>query len=189
MGQSTSKLNLPSGKDYLISYCKHHDLKKVEYLELVDLSNLITLDDNLLDVYFSYKLKSFGYTFSKKISYRFDLPLNVLLKSIKIPNFEIKNCCYTVSLDTIKTLLSEFNILIAGIIIDKEFAKEILDTDITELLSDIILITGYTSEYIIIKTKWKKDFINLPFEYLGNIPEVWNLKLKSFEDKYLELLE
>ena len=93
-----------------------------------------------------------------------------------------------VSLDNIKYFLSNFSVLIAGIIIDKKFAKSIFNLDIENKSSDVILIVGYTSDSLIIKTNWKTIYLEIPYKFICNIKEMWNINILSHEDKYLELL-
>ena len=185
MGQSQS--NLPSGKKYTVSYCKQHSGKEtdIKILDSIDLSNLLSGD--LIGSVYKYKTRFLGYSIPP-ITYENNRPLNLLLKSIKLENFDIKPRCYTVSLDNIKYFLSRFDILIAGIIIDKKFAKGMFDITIENKASDIILITGYTSDSLILRTNWKQTHLEIPFNFICNIKEIWNISILSHEDKYLQEL-
>jgi hypothetical protein len=190
MGQAQSSNNnkLPSGKSYNISYCQQWDiLKEKKFPEYIDLSNL--LEGSLLLSVFKYKMSNMGYSMGK-VFYPINVPLNEIINfiSLKLKPYKIKSRCYIVSLDNIKYLLSEFNVLIAGIIVDQEFAKNILNTEITQTVTDIILITGYHDSCVTIKTNWTSDLIDIPIDYLCNIKEIWNIEVLPLEDKYLELL-
>jgi hypothetical protein len=185
MGQSQS--SLPSGKKYFVSYCKQHSVKEsnIKILDSVELSNLLTGD--LIGSVYKYKTHFLGYSVPS-IKYENQRPLNLILKSIKLKNFDIKPRCYVVSLDNIKYFLSRFDVLIAGIIIDKKFAKGIFKVDIENKASDVILITGYTLDSLIIKTNWKLGELEIPFDFICNIKEIWNIDILSHEDKYLQEL-
>lgn len=189
MGQVQSSTKLPLGKSYNISYCKQWDiLKERKFMDSVDLSHLLESMNLVLSV-FKYKLSNSGYHMGN-LFYPINLPLNEIIKFIssKIKPYEIKSKCYIVSLDNIKYLLSDFNVLIAGIIIDQDFAKNILKTEISQDVTDIVLITGYHNTTVTIKTNWSTDLIDIPIDYLCNIKEIWNIEVLPFEDKYLELL-
>jgi hypothetical protein len=184
MGGSQSSIKLPLGRNYLVSYCKQHSVKEyTTFLKSVDLSNIL-ISDNLIGSVYEYKLRFMGYSyhFTRNLEVK---PLNELLKSNKIKNIETKWRCYTVSLDNIKHFLSNFSVLVAGFIISKKFAKTIMDIDIPHKLSDIILIIGYTQTGILIKTNWIRKELEIPFEFICNIKEIWNMEVLDFEDKYL----
>jgi hypothetical protein len=185
MGQTQS--TIPSGKKYLVSYCKQHNVKEsTKLLESVDLSNLL-VRKGLLNSVFEYKTRFLGYSF-KPIDFETGIPLNKILKNVKLENLSFKCRCYTVSLENIKYFLSNFNVLIAGVIIDKKLSKEIFKKEINTKPSDIVLIVGYTPENLLLKTTWFEEILSLPFEFLCNIKEIWNINILSSEDKYLDLL-
>ena len=68
------------------------------------------------------------------------------------------------------------------------FIKKVLSIDCTRVLSDIILIVGYTETEIIIMTKWSVDPINIPNCFISNIKEMWNINVESPEELYVEFI-
>ena len=72
---------------------------------------------------------------------------------------------------------------------DQEFIESILKCDYlnnSDIISDIILIVGYTPDTLLIKTSWVPDTLEIPLNYIGNIKELWNISIYSPEEKYFE---
>lgn len=201
MGNSTSKeYLLPSGLNYIVSYCKIHTLPVHTCYGSSDLT-YFTECDKLLLIPFYYKLRNMGYAVKsshfKAYYLNIKLPLNELIQKIikaGIPNssgelldVDIKHTCYYPTLNNIHVLLDSGNILIAGLIIDKEFIKKVLNSDdvINEIVSDIVLIIGYTKENILIKTNWTSSIIHVPISFISNFREIWNIEIESPEDNFL----
>jgi len=193
MGQAQSKknYNLPLGKNFIISYCRHHSIKKEQAIhEEINLEKIVSGDstlDLILSV-FNYHLSHNGINVKCKNIQPFRGTLHEILLGIKGSyKHPIETKCYFSEPTNIKALLTNGNVLIAGIIIDSEFANDYLDTNFTNTRSDIVLIVGYTQNEYIIKTTWCLETIKLPWESLGNIKEVWNISVKNPENEYLEI--
>ena len=197
MGNTSSKrYSLPLGKNYNISYCRQYNHRS-KIKDFIDLSSfLIEQGDqgDLISKLIIYEINKHGYSL-KPIEQRFyNLPLNQIIKNFKIKSSDnvilkdisLKSRCYFVNEENIKSLLSDGNILIAGIIIDQEFSDSVLDrTPINYLLTDIVLIIGY-SDKLVLKTNWCKENVYIDFNFLCNIKEIWNIIPIVPEDKFLE---
>jgi hypothetical protein len=197
MGNTSSKrYSLPLGKNYNISYCRQYNHRS-KIKDFIDLSSfLIDQGDqgDLISKLIIYEINKHGYSL-KPIEQRFyNLPLNQIIKNFKIKSSDnvilkdvsLKSRCYFVNEENIKSLLSDGNILIAGIIIDQEFSDSVLDrTPINYLLTDIVLIIGY-SDKLVLKTNWCKENVYIDFNFLCNIKEIWNIIPIVPEDKFLE---
>ena len=92
---------------------------------------------------------------------------------------------YKVSLNNIKYLLSQGNILIAGIVLDERFGMEVLQKVVHSLLTDIVLIVGYNAENIYILSNWKPEIIKIDNCFVDNILEIWNIEINSPEEYFL----
>ena len=92
---------------------------------------------------------------------------------------------YKVSLNNIKNLLSSGNILIAGIVIDEKFGKDVLQQNISSLLTDIIIIIGYNQSSLFIYSNWKEEIIEIDYIFVDNILEIWNIEVNSPEEYFL----
>ena len=96
-----------------------------------------------------------------------------------------KTKCYFPRLKNIKRLLSDKNILIAGIIVDKDLVKSlnfenvVLNNNVT----DIVCIVGYDSEHILLKTMWITETVFLKNEFVKNIKEIWSINIENPEIK------
>ena len=208
MGPVQSKeYNLPSGKNYSFSYCKQLEIKSASSnaRAFTDLSNLINFEnndcafnENIIKLIYSaikYKITNLGYTINPCINLNLNLNKSLKDNLETIINYGfynnqgdflsdliIKKQCYKSDLNTIFSLISSGNILVGGIIIDQELI-DYLDIKLTidKLISDIILIIGFTEECLILKTNWKNENIYLKFEFIDNIKELWNFKIKSPE--------
>jgi hypothetical protein len=174
MGQqqsSTTSVQLPLGKNYLISYVKFESLNiENESMELdsVDLSNYLQPGNNLIESAFKYTYSLVGMKYIKRV-YPENIPLNELINLYLTPDTKV--VCYNPSLKNIKRLLSDFNVLIAGIIIDKELAER-FGKKVNGIVTDIVLIVGYTPDSLILKTTWIQDLFYLNYSFSGNIKEI-----------------
>ena len=195
MGQTHTKeeienLTLPSGNNYLISYCRGYDVtKRIKCSKEINLELLISQKkinvQELIYNVFKYKIDFLGYSITDlKIKTIDNVPLNIYLNQIKIMDLIITNTCYNVKLSNIKYLLNKGNIIIAGLILDCEFIKEVFNIISSEELTDIVLIIGYNLDFIIIKTSWISTPVNIPIRLLDNFKEMWNIKIESPEEKY-----
>jgi len=195
MGNTSSKrYDLPLGKNYNISYCRQYNYKS-KIKDFIDLSSFLIDHGNLISKLIIYNINKHGYSLKpNNLFLNHNLPLNEVIKNFKIKSSEnvilkdvsLKSRCYFVNEENIKSLLSDGNILIGGIIIDQEFSDLYLDkTPINYLLTDIVLIIGY-SDKLILKTNWCKENLYIDFNFLCNIKEIWNVIPIVPEDKFLE---
>ena len=183
------------------------------FVDNINLSNVIHFDNliiqypkesGILKLIYSamwYKITNLGYSIKENISYlnlNLNDPLNECLDKIITHGFLNKHedvlsdliitkQCYQSNLNNIKYLLCNGNILVAGILIDNEFISQVLDSDeiINDIISDIIIIIGFNSDSLIIKTNWVENVINLNFSFIDNIKEICNFEIKSPEENYL----
>ena len=200
MGQLESKnVNLPWGKNYIISYCSQSNIHEPkETPPEVDLSTLINYHcKKTIDLIYGviyYKLKNNGYDlpiYYNKI--HTVMPLNNLLdllNNFSSPNhYEILDDvvidkkCFHPRLKNIKRLISNGNILVGGLIIDEKL-KHYLNSNEANELTDVVLIVGYNTEFILIKTTWTNNIINLSMDFIDNFKELWDINIKSPEDKF-----
>ncbi len=195
MGQTHTKeeienLTLPSGNNYMISYCRGYDVtKRIKCSKETNLELLISQKklnvQELIYSIFKYKIDFLGYSIQDLKIPPFDqIPLNIYLNQIKIMDLEITSTCYNVKLSNIKYLLNKGNIIIAGLILDEEFLKETFNLISKEISTDIVLIIGYNLDFIIIKTGWISSPVNIPLRLLDNFKEMWSIKIQSPEEKY-----
>lgn len=191
---------LPSGKNYVISYCKHLNFKtRIDIANETNLISGIQIDTsnqyNLILSVFYNKINSCGYSLKPVYKLPFVVaPLENILKQIKelgfyshnkkLSDITLKTKCYTPKLKSIKSLIYLGNILIAGLVIDEDFAKNVLKQETKQLLSDIILIVGYTEKELIAKSIYSE--FTIPNEYTTSIKEVWNIEVETPEDLYFE---
>ena len=198
MGAQSSKENefIPDKKNFKISYCINKNIKTISEIKNTDLSSL--LDDyefiGAIMSLFYYKLKHMGYNIHpiniEFPYYRLEQILdNIQYKGIIISNHNVLNYlkiineCYAPNLNNIYHFLNDGHILLAGIILDHLFAKEVLKVEIFEknvisdVISDVILIVGYDNDNIFIKTTWTKNILKIDNKFLTNIKEIWNVKL------------
>ena len=194
MGNTSSKrYSLPLGKNYNISYCRQYNYKS-KIKDFIDLSSFLSEKGDLISKLVIYTINNYGYSLKPTEQHFYNLPLNQIIKNFKIKSSDniilkdvsLKSRCYFVNEENIKSLLSDGNILIAGIIIDQEFSDLYLDkTPINYLITDIVLIIGY-SDKLVLKTNWCKENVYINFNFLCNIKEIWNIIPIVPEDKYLE---
>jgi hypothetical protein len=98
----------------------------------------------------------------------------------KLSDVVFRHKCYAPKLKAIKSLIYLGNVLIAGLVIDPEFAKNVLKTDLHTTVSDIILIVGYTEKELLVKCTWNLNVI--PIIYLDNIKEINVIEVETPED-------
>ena len=113
---------------------------------------------------------------------------NVSIKSnngINLTDIDIKKNCYYPTLHNIKSLLCNGNVLIAGLILDSPLCVNVLHQKVIQLITDIVLIVGYSPNGIFIKTSWTPEILELPIEYISNFKEMWDIYINSPEDKYI----
>jgi len=212
--ESSSSINIPTYKRYNISYVKLQNINELKSNRSeMDLSNLIKDNDNqnnLINLIYGslfYKLNTLGIWFNPiipDIEFSRETPLNNILETIKQKGFLLKddNSSETVNLlfelnayyptiENIKNLINNSNILIAGILLDNELINNLITNNLTEqneaseiidnnsIYSDIILIVGYNDSGLIIKTVWYSDSRNivLDYKFLNNIKEIWNINI------------
>ena len=207
MGQTQSDF-IPSGKHYKYSYCKQLDNLVYTFLpESINLSlnlnlNLSKNENYILNfIYVSiyYKIKNLGYNIKENTNYYIptnNVQLNTIIENVALKgimsssnevlkDLSIVGKPYKVSLNNIKYLLSQGNILIAGIVLDERFGMEILQKVVHSLLTDIVLIVGYDAESIYILSNWKSEIIKINNCFIDNILEIWNIEINSPEEYFL----
>ena len=195
---------LPNFNKYTISYCKQNNfdntIKEGQLKESIDLSSSILFDNNLVYCVILEQVNKLGYSLKKVFQkpIPFNTPLNEIIKSYNsfmssdcndtLNDLIIKNTCHYATLDNIKKILNNFNVIIAGIIIDHDLIKSITNhTSNTPISSfkqttDIVCIVGYNSSSILLKTNWTDKIIHLNTSFIENIKEIWNIDIKSPED-------
>ena len=195
MGAQNSKNDyyIPDKKMFKLSYCIHKNIKTISEIKEINLSSLLDEYECIGAIMslFYYKLKHMGYSIHpiniEFPYYRLEQILdNIQCKGIIISNhnilndLKIINDCYAPNLNNIYHFLNNGNILLAGIILSDDFAKEVLKIEIFEndIVSDVILIVGYDTDNIFIKSTWTKDVIKIDNKFLINIKEIWNVELK-----------
>lgn len=196
MGNNNTKsLIVPVYNKYIISYCKQKNYKgDVISAESIDLSYMIpqniTESTNIIYYTIFDEINKQGYSLTQGNFY-FDRskPLNELINSCNsflssdgtdaLDDIIINSHCYVPTMDNIKKLLNNKKIIIAGIILDLDLIKSISD-EYPELnqVTDIICITGYTSEdNLLIKTAWKNEIVELNNSFVENIKEIWSIDI------------
>ena len=201
MGQKQTKQALeyyiPTKKNFKLSYCVQENVSEVaEKKEYINLSKLIEEynSSNLILQVLYYKCKHEGYSFKEnpvsQISYRIDhileyisdkglyLQNNAILNDIKI-----NRVCYEPNLNNIYSLLNKGNILLAGIILTEKFIIDVLKMDVLDyhdIMSDIILIVGYDTTTIFLKTMWCENLIKIDNKFIRNIREIWDIQIQTF---------
>ena len=191
MGVQNSKNGyyMPDRKIFKLSYCIHKNITLSEIKNTnTDLSILVSdySDVEVLSQLLYYKLKHIGYTNLKIINIEFPYySLEHIIDNIKnifIKDLKIKKECYEPNLNNIYHFLNKGRILLAGIILNDEFATEVLKLNLldNQIVSDIILIVGYNTENIFIKSNWCKDILKVDNKFLNNIKELWNVEISTF---------
>ena len=163
----------------------------------VNITNIHIL--NLIYVSIYYKIKNLGYNIKENKNYyisTYNIQLNTIIENVALKgimsssnevlkDLSIVGKPYKVSLNNIKYLLSQGNILIAGIVLDERFGMEVLQKVVHSLLTDIVLIVGYNAENIYILSNWKPEIIKIDNCFVDNILEIWNIEINSPEEYFL----
>jgi hypothetical protein len=199
MGQSQSlQYTLPLGKRYTISYSPQYNVNEYGFVPETIHINIPILNKNPIDLInsvFYSKLNRMGYSLQQTPIFKNisnvaleDILEQLTIKSkngIILSDITIKKNCYYPTLANIKALLSQGNVLIAGIILDPLFCNNVLQQVVPTLITDIVLIVGYTPTSVIIKTSWTAETIEVPNEFIANFKEMWDIFMNSPEDKYI----
>ena len=202
MGNTTS---VPSGKNYIISYCKHSKFKSIpDISNKTNLVNGIGINNkthtHLIYSVFYYFINNNGYSLKKMYPHgtTTNLSLECLLKGIitkgfysadyqkKLSDIIITPICYTPKLKTIRSLVYLGNVLIAGLIIDSYLSQLLFKVDVKQVVTEIVLVIGYNEKELLVKSIWDSEIISIPNEYISNIKEVWNIEINSPEDKFFD---
>jgi hypothetical protein len=207
MGQTQSFI--PSGKRFKYSYSKQLEIPFVKQIEPVtDLSHLIDLPpqqqkydsgyiSNFIQTVIYYNLQNIGYnvhlfdpietegTLQNMIDQVIAKGVLCSDKRTKISDLTITSVSYKINRHSIKSLLSQGNILIAGIVLDKTLGSEI-NVKISSFVTDVVLLVGYDTSSIYIISNWVPDVLVVPDHFIDNILEVHKIKVHSPEDYYLE---
>ena len=199
MGQVQSfEYTLPLGKRYIISYCSQYNVNATEFVPETVLLNISILNkspNDLINSVFYHKLNAIGYSIEQRPLFKniSNIPLETILEQVTIKSktgiilsdIIVHRMCYYPTLINIKSLLSKGSILIAGLILTTKFCENVLKQTVNTLITDIVLIVGYTELGLLIKTTWTPEVIEIPNEYLSNFKEIWDIYINSPEDKYI----
>ena len=199
MGQSqSSEYTLPFGKRYVISYCNQYNVNEPgPFKESVNINVPVENNSTPLHLIYSvfyYKLNLIGYSIKEKWKYvNCNIPLETILEKISIKSNDfvtlsditIQKLCYYPTLENIKSLLTNGNVLIAGMILSTNLCENVLNQNVNNLITDIVLIVGYTPSGVLVKTTWTHGEIEIPNNYLSNFKEIWDICINSPEDKYI----
>ena len=197
-----AQFKIPSGKNYLISYSKQSRYTPIQFISNetnlvtgIDISNKSSL--HLLYSVFYYHLHALGYSL-KSIVYPLPgpvLPLDELIFHIikrgfyssdtPLSDIIITPKCYSPKLKTIRSLVYLGNIIVAGLVIDQELSQFLFKSKL-DIITEVVLIVGYTEKDLLLKCTWSSDIVSVPNEHLSNIKEIWNIEIKSPEDFYYE---
>jgi hypothetical protein len=202
MGLTESKYALPTENTFIFSYCKQHEPEFTDILTSVDLSNNINRNNNIHNyilnfIYKSlyYKVYNLGYSvkecsnpfvhtntnLSKIIQSVCERGFSSSDKSENMTDIVIKPTCYKPTVNIIKGLLSEGNILIAGIVIDDDLSQEVFKKKTVSNTTDIVLITGYNKNTLTLLTNWREEPVEINLCYTSNIIEIWNIEVNCPE--------
>lgn len=199
-------ITIPSGKNYTISYTKHSKFKSI--LNLESETNLVTginiIGRTHLDLIYSVfynNINNQGYSLKagKQLNVESkNLTLEELLKSIikygfwnsdrnkTLKDIVVNPKCYSPKLKVLRSLVYSGNVLVAGLIIDSTLSKVLFNVELSEIVTEIVLIVGYTENEILMKTTWNNETVGIPNEYISSIKEIWNIEIKSPDDKYFD---
>jgi hypothetical protein len=200
MGNTVSE---PSGNNYIISYCKHLKYTPKETtmdsnLNMSITGNHKTQIDMIYNVFYT-KIKNAGYSLKEEYLHP-RVPNSQLCEIIKgitdkgfyssnrekkLSDLIIEPKCYSPKIKYVRSLIYEGNVLIAGVVMDAPFLKNVLKCDDSEIITDILLIVGYTASDIIIRGIWNPEAIIIPNEYFYIFKEMWNIEISSPEEIYL----
>jgi hypothetical protein len=186
MGNNASVLH----NNYICSnYSLTSDIECHEYELEVDLSHLLKSSKDLYGLIYSvfyYKIKHVGYLTPKNQTVTLNNiqlinTVKMVYRTIKIKDLIVDIRNYLPRLQVIKYFLSSGYILIAGMIMDTEFIKEVFNID-SPTKYEIVLILGYTPEYIIVKNV--STSFNVPIKFITHVKEIINISINSPEEKY-----
>jgi len=201
MGNNSSSLKIPDKNNYFCSYEKQYDYHTHSVIkESVDLSNYINNSGNFIYQHIINQIKSLGYSIKLDVPiipvYNKKSTIKKIISSIesigflssdytdRLSDLIFKSKCYFPRIENIRTLLSDENILIAGIVLDEELFKFLKQTYKKDV-SDIICIVGYDSENILIKTTWTNETISINNKFVPNLYELWTINIESPENKII----
>ena len=197
MGASQSKYNLPSGKRYSISYSKQIDYPNTPIKSNIHINTPIE-NETPTDMIYSvcYRLlENMGYSPSKRYSHYQPANMNIeeSISRIKIKtprgctsDVKIKGTSYYPS--NIKKLVSDGNILIAGIVLDPH--EKILNVEgpvsleNINRITDVVCVVGYSEHGIHIQTSWCNEYLIINESM---VKEIWNITIENEEDTFLNI--
>jgi len=183
MGVNSSKnleYNIPDQKIFKLSYIIYKNIEIKSEIKSIDLSQFIFNEtDNIITSFLKLKLKNEGYSLTNlKIEYN---TIETIFNNFNQTfDFKIISDCYKPNLNNIYHFLNNGNILLAGIILEPIFLKDILKIEQENTVSDYILIVGYDFENFFIKTNWCNHILKIDNKFIKNIKEIWDVKIKTF---------
>jgi hypothetical protein len=202
MGQQNSKFKfrIPNEKLYKLSYeltVKVNDNQnELKFINLSDALKDFSPNIDPIIQYFYHKLKQSGYVL-KPLNIEFVyMSINEIINKINLKGFPVVNNssindiklikkCYEVSLNTIYYFINNDSILLALIILNEEFLIHVLKINENlqnKVITDVVLIVGYTDKTFFIKNKWSEEnqILEIENKYLNNIKEIWNISIKTY---------
>jgi len=201
-----NNLTLPSGKNYTISYTKHSKFKCIP--NLASETNLVTginiFGNTHLDLIYSvFYNNTNNQGYSLKVGKQLKLEIkgitleDIFKKVIKyglwssdrqnvLKDIVVSPKCYSPKLKVIRSLVSLGNVLVAGLIIDSVLSKILFNVEFNEIVTEIVLVIGYTEKDILIRSSWTSDLVAIPNEQISLIKEIWNIEINSPDDKYFD---
>jgi hypothetical protein len=201
MGNNIS-FQFPNENKYCCSNEKKYNVIQGTIIkESIDLSKFISNNDNFIYQIIFYQINSLGYSINLKppiispysknntIKERIDLIEKIGFISSDyrdiLSDLIFTTKCYFPTLENIKSLLSEGNILLAGIILDPLLVKSISSNEFNKKICDVVCIVGYNFESLFIKCTWTQEIINLDYNFLDNFQEIWTIIIESPENKII----
>jgi hypothetical protein len=188
---------IPCQRLFKLSYtvCKSVKSKQTQ-LDTIDLRRLLenwtTPKLNVFMQFLYQKLKFNGYTL-KPVNIDFPYTsIDKIISQMNATGFPVVNnefirdikfvkSCYTPSLNTIHYFLSEGRLLLAMVILDKDFISQALKLSVENLeniATDAVVIVGYDQENIFIKTNWFKFIVSIENRFIeNNIKEIWDIDI------------
>lgn len=202
MGQQQTKAlnnngiyNIPKKKNFKLSYCVQENVSELsEKRDYINLNNVIEeyTNNHLVMQIIYYKCKHAGYSLKEHVypqnSYRIDHILEdisdiglLLSNNVILNDIIIKRACYEPNLNNIYCFLNKGKILIGGIILTPHFIKSVLNMEVhqDETISDIVLIVGYDTDCLLLKTKWCEEIVKIENKYIKNLREIWNVEIET----------
>ena len=206
MGQINSTVNknesyfIPSERLFKLSYIVARTITTDnEKYQQVDLHGLYEKFDDNIVVFMQFCYQKFqeagytlkpinidwGYSSINEIFYEmeskgFPISNNGLIKDIKF----VKNF-YKVDLEIIYHFLNRGQPLLAIILLDETFIKDVLKLNEEKycnknIITDVLIIVGYDSHNFFIKSNWFKSIIKVENKFIHNIKEIWDIQLLTF---------